>query len=186
MYEKDSLLSEEELEVVTFGLAQGKIWLLCFSIVLLSVTVFQILWEGLLFAITFSIIRIYAGGYHAMTQFRCGVISCFILFGSCVFCRYMPLMITGDKIWILATVISAFFLYVLFQVPIDTVNKRLDNKEMKIYGKRARVIATAEYVLFISSCFFHFPKVFIPISASFICIFLLIAMGKRQNRRLKE
>ena len=68
-------VDEEDKEIYLFGIYQGLIFLLNVVTALLTGIILDMFLESVLFLICFIPLRIFAGGYHAKTQFRCYVMS---------------------------------------------------------------------------------------------------------------
>lgn len=89
--------------------------------------------QALIFYVAYSLLRVYAGGYHADTQLRCFLISIGVM-ASCMY------IIKNQHIWNLPVVFYGLLLLccaiLMFIAPVDSVNKVLDSLEKKVYRRR--------------------------------------------------
>lgn len=128
----NQIISNEDRAVYKYGL---EIFLsLVTKIVLLTIIayIFNVVVEMTIFASTFFILRINAGGYHAKT-----FLGCFIA----------TVIFTFFTIGILSTISIPFYLTIIIltisdiliflYAPVDTPNKRLTPREYSIYRKRS-------------------------------------------------
>ncbi len=144
---KVSLTEEERQEVLRYGVERVGMESLFFCFVVLVSLVLDTLWYGLVFWFSFCVIRRYAGGYHADTRKRCGLISAttVILIFLCI--KYVHLN---------------FFLYIPLQVgcsvvimllaPVDNKNRVLEDEERHSFRRKARLSVTC--LLAISVCLY--------------------------------
>ena len=135
---KDNEFDEEEAEVVKYGL-EIVITRVIFAIVIVVVGLLMgCFFESVVFAISFSLLREYGGGYHAETRKKCFVLSILTLVAALSIIKLAEnFQILALPIWGIALV---SVIYILLKVPIDTPNKRFDEDEMKVYGRKARLL----------------------------------------------
>lgn len=137
MKNSDSLTDDEE--IVRRGLEVIAIKIFFAVIIIIVGLLFGCFFESLVFTIAFTSLRQYSGGYHADSQNKCFVMSTLMLIislGIIKLIKIFPQLILPLGIFTLISIV-----YVLVAAPIDTPNKRLDNDEIRVYGKRARIFA---------------------------------------------
>lgn len=149
MKKSDSLTDDEE--IVRRGLEIIAIKIFFAVIIIIAGLLTGCFLESILFTTAFTSLRQYSGGYHADSQNKCFLMSTLMLMISLS-------IIKSVKVWsvlILPLSIIAIIstVYVFAAAPIDTPNKRLDNDEIRVYGKRARIFAA---VLAITAAAFYF------------------------------
>lgn len=99
--------------------------------------------ETIMFTIGYIPLRIYAGGYHAKTPFRCWCLSNIILTVSLV------LVQNAKKFYIAFCILSLIAVMVLIiLMPVEDLHKPLDQNDRKKYKKCGIVILVIE--MFIS------------------------------------
>lgn len=135
---KKSNLLEEDEEIIRAGL-NIMIIKICFIFAVIIIGIFANgLIESLVFTISYSVLREYGGGYHAKTRKKCFVLSILTLIAALCIIKLMGCYQTLTSPFLAVAVISA--LYIFMKAPIDTANKRLDEAEIRVYGKRARLL----------------------------------------------
>lgn len=113
------------------------------SIILISLLFGQIL-EAFVFVVAFRSLRSYAGGYHAKTQWRCYVLTMLTIMIALSIIKYFHVgMKMSIALWLFTGII--IFLW----APVEAENKPLDEIEIQIYGKKAKLTWLIE-----TTCFF--------------------------------
>lgn len=122
-------LSEDKLEIVTFGYRLFIYSILGYSFIVVLALLFGTLGASLTAAITASLFRIFSGGAHASTQKRCTIIGAVIfnLIGLTATICYnsISLYLINLLFWI--TAIVALITFILY-APADTPGKPITTK----------------------------------------------------------
>lgn len=167
----------QELEVIVYGVHQTIIMMMNFLLTMIS----GIIWHEFLFMaimfLYFSILRPYAGGYHAKTEGKCLAPSIalinLVLFGK----QYFRLCFPAYLVICLAS-IGVIFLC----APIGNPNKTLDMMERRVYRRKSRIIVAISSVIFIAAVIFKWQILYEGIVwGMFVTAALLIA-GKIKYR----
>lgn len=182
LFFSEGIISDEDQEIVRFGLKSMEVNLLGIALTLAVGTYFNHISEAVLLWLLLFPLRKNAGGFHATTPARCLIISAemlvisFILFttfkhtmifyGICV-------IITGCIIWIL--------------VPIDNPSKELDMVERKVYRIRSRVVLCVEGIIFLLAMYFKCEIAARSISMTFFIVTMSLLLGviKLEERNIK-
>lgn len=134
-------LSEDKLEIVTFGYRLFIYSFLGYSIIILVALLFGTLRATLTAAITASIFRIFSGGAHASTQKRCTIIGAIIfnLIGLAATICYnnISLHLINLLFWI--TAIVALVTFILY-APADTPGKPITTKVQRDKLKKISIL----------------------------------------------
>ncbi len=128
----NQIISKEDRDIYKFGL---EVFLsLVTKIILLTMIayVFDVMVEMFIFATTFFVLRINAGGYHAKTFLGCFITTVIFTFVTINVLSNIPIPFYFTLI-ILAIANVLIFLY----APVDTPNKRSTPKEYAIYRRRS-------------------------------------------------
>ncbi len=170
--------NEERQEIIAYGWERTKVILISVAVVLGMGMVFRMMTQSVIFFMAFSMIRRYAGGYHADSQKRCYVISFVILlisFGLIKMGYFSHIYIQG-----IAT------LLICALAPVENANHRLEECEKKRYGRKTRIRAVG---LFLFSCvlwYWQKEKLVTPIVvANLVVVFSLIA-GVIKNKYARD
>lgn len=138
------IIQEEDIDTCRYGLdvfISSAIEII--SILIIAVFVGNF-FETLLFFLTFTPLRIYAGGYHANTKLRCYLISLGVY---CIFTTIMN-MLLQDTYWTVNLLTTLFSLsIVLISAPVIHKNKYVNKIELKYYRKFSIWICSIETVI---------------------------------------
>lgn len=174
--EKLQFSEDEKVEIIKYGIERCKMIIISITITLLLGCFFGILYQSIIFLLAFSILRRYAGGYHADTQLRCYVISLIIVILSffCIKHIYFNNIISFLNL-------SLSLVIILFLSPIDSENRRLDEKEKQKYGLRTRITAT---ILYLFCCYLYYieiPNILMPIIVAYSIVAISLIAGCVKN-----
>ena len=170
-------VDEEDKEIYLFGFYQGLIFLLNLVTALLTGIILDMFLESVLFLICFIPLRIFAGGYHAKTQFRCYVMSTVttvILLYLIAFLQ-TNMGVEAIALYIIATCI------IWKLAPVQDKNKPLDLDEQKKYRKRVHSLLII--ISCISGCLYFWGIYVVP--AVVVCVVcqlsIVLIWGKLKN-----
>lgn len=122
----------KDKEIIVYGLksaiTQG------LSIIITSVLgyIFGLLWESIVFLVSFSAIRMYAGGYHFQKAIHCYVVSSGIMILVLTIVKFTPagyILVTNLAMLTISVPI------ILKLAPMETETKPLDEVEKQHYRK---------------------------------------------------
>ncbi len=167
---------EEERELIEFGLKQGAISAFSWACVFVVGFLFNMLLETFVFSIAFSQLRKYVGGYHTRSQITCYFFSMFSITGVLYTIKYVAL----NDIYLLAFGLIACIIIVAL-APLGDENKELDELEIKIYGRRGKLVLLIEVILAIMFFIVHQGGLYrsIVLSILAVSVSLLIAKLKK-------
>ena len=171
--EKEEIISDEEKEIVQFGLESLGGNLLGIILTLVVGVCFQQVREALLLWFLLFPLRKNAGGFHAKTKVRCFLSSTVTIIVSMVCIQQIRWTETEN---ILITVISAVVIWIM--APVENGNKRLDSVEYRVYRQRTRKILLLEVLLFVLSLTFGWEDLVIGITMVFSIVCVVLVTGK--------
>ena len=129
----DGAIEEEDKEIYEYGFTQGITMIVNILCTILIGICMNMLAEDIIFMITYIPLRSYAGGFHAKTKFRCFIYSNLLV----VLVLGLIKFLAGYTYFMLvAGIIGAGC--IIFLAPVEDQNKPLDEKEVEVYGKKAR------------------------------------------------
>lgn len=169
---KDGIISDEEREIVQFGLESIGGNLAGVLLTLVEGFLFGSIAEAIIFYVLFFPLRKTAGGFHAKTKVKCLITSAFMLALSFVmFTKYeYPYMIY----WICFVFESSL---ILALAPIDNPSKIFDVKEKKVYRTRSRLVLAGESVMFILALCNSWQIVIRSLSIVYFITCIALVMG---------
>ena len=145
---KDNDFDDDEAEVIRYGL-EIVITRAFFAVIIAIIgLLMNCFFESVVFAVSFSLLREYGGGYHAETRKKCFVLSILTLVAALSIIKLAEsFQFLTFPIWVIALILV---IYILLKAPIDTPNKRFDEDEIKVYGRKARLLTV---ILLVTAAF---------------------------------
>jgi len=123
------------------------------------------------------LIRTYAGGYHAKSQFGCYIFSTVAVTVILMGIKHITF---SCFIYFIATLISATVIYVLS--PIENINKPLSQKEKTLYGKKSRTLVGIFTTLSLITWFIGIKSIAKSIVMAMLLVGMLMIIEKITNK----
>jgi accessory gene regulator B len=177
----DMLTEEEKYEIIKYGKKRFRVSALFLLYIVFTGFVLGVLFEGLLFWLSFCLMRRYAGGYHANTQRKCCVISAGVIILVFLFLKYIQV-----DILVVGLLQGIGYIAIVLTAPVDNKNRILNNAEKKDFRKKTYTVAT---ILLVVSGYLYWKKyvcMLMPISMAYIILALLLIAGKCKNTTEKR
>lgn len=175
---KNKTITNNEHEVYCFGIQQGLNILLNLITILFFGIVFGEIWQSIVFTIAYIPLRSYAGGFHAKTPTRCYVFSCCLIAAVLLAIKYLLI-----EDFIYSSLLASGGIIAILLAPVDTVNKRLDQAEIRVYRNRTLTVIALETVAYVLSITFSAEMIYKPISLSFVSAAFMLILGMIDNHR---
>jgi accessory gene regulator B len=137
---RSGTISYDEKEVYLFGIQQGLVILLNILTTIFIGILFDVVWQLLLFTVSYIGLRSFAGGYHAKTPQRCYILSTILTFAIALLQKYV--ILTFPAYVVLLCISTSIILTIS---PIDSKEKTLDELEKRVYHKKAIIICLTEF-----------------------------------------
>lgn len=136
---ENDIIMEEDLELYSYGLKQ--LFYLGINVItaIMIGMLLGMIWQSVLFSLAYIPLRQYAGGYHASNSVRCYILSLILIYVALLTVKHAAVDLT---IVLCVIVISNIIIWI--KAPVESKNKRLNDKEKKAFGKYARGIAVIE------------------------------------------
>ncbi len=168
----------DKIEIYQYGffVLYSNIIFLLLTIILGAVL--NVLLSSIVFFITFFSIRQYAGGYHAVTETRCEIMSTLLILACIV---VIKLSRTYDFQTILLVMSATSALCIAILCPLDTPEKPLSEKEFKYFRKMSWLILSVIFLVAIISYFINLKwlQIFLaPCCLSLVLESILLVAGK--------
>ena len=175
------IIQSEKKELYRYGINQ----LLNNMFSLLTFFIIGILLKGVIYALIFLMayfpLRVYAGGFHASTAFRCWILSSGLLVLVLLTVNYAPIPpILYDLFACLSIAV------IIIMMPIEDANKPLDEKEIQVYKKRGVIVLILEILIFILFRYFQLDRVAESLAMAWISLSILLLLGNIKNKKNKE
>lgn len=137
-------VSDTDKEIYVFGIYQTMISGLEILLMLVTGLICGVGWQCVVFLLTFMLLRRYAGGYHASTLPRCILMSWCMVFGACIWAKYILLDIGTQSIVLFLTGLVVFVF-----APVQDCHKKLYDYEIKKYWRRSIIIWSVYVMIYI-------------------------------------
>ena len=133
------LVDDSNDKIIKYGLRRVCLFLTDFAIILLLSYLLGNIWVGILFELAYSLLRIYAGGFHASKETYCFVLSYSSIIISLCLINYMHI-----STFLMFIACITMFISIVLLSPIEHKNKPLCKKERIIYRRNTIIILIAE------------------------------------------
>lgn len=173
---QENILAEGQKELVEFGLYHGKLLLVNCCTILIIGGIFGQIPVSVLFLVFFSILRSYAGGYHAGTVLRCFFISMFLISSGLWLIR---MGFWSISVCIVMSILSSIVILILS--PVDNANKKLDVREKQVFRKRTLILLLIEVICLGSGIYFGITILYQAVSLAIALTGGLVLAGKIKN-----
>ncbi len=128
----NDIIEFDEVSVYQYGLEVMLITILELLGLLVIAFVTGYIYEALVFILAFSSVRLYAGGYHASSVFKCFSLIVLLVFIDINICR---LLVIESAPW-LSVVISAIAFGIIYKnAPVAVVNRPITENERVKFRK---------------------------------------------------
>lgn len=170
------IINAEEKEIYSYGFKQGLLLLVNMITIIIIGFFFNMIWYSLIFMIAYSNLRVYAGGYHAGTPFRCYLFSVVMI--SAILWLIKSISWNGTILFIIATVSC---IVILLMAPVEDANKPLDQEEKRIFKKRTNIKLSFTIGFALFFWFIGAKQVSIGIVMGIFAIFIMLIFGEIKN-----
>lgn len=137
--------------------------------------------ETIVFTLGYIPLRIYAGGYHAKTPFRCWCLSNIILAVSLVIVK------NAEKCYIVfgaLSLIAAVVLIIL--MPVEDLHKPLGQNDRKKYKKRGMAILAVEICMSVALALLHHNQISLVLNSIWVLLSVMLILGLIKNNLIKK
>ena len=166
-------IKKDEQEEYTYGL-DLIMSIICTDIIMLAIgLIMKMIPQVIIFGFMYKFIRKYVGGYHCDSALTCLISSSTMCLCVLIAIKYLPYNL---GVYIVATVLSIGVLFAIS--PIEAINKPLEEIEVKVFGKRARIVLCITLVIFGVICAFGLTEMVKTMAISVVDILLFVVMGK--------
>lgn len=180
---RNEVIPLKDKDIYTYGLKQGSLMVLNIGTTIIIGIILKMVWQSIILMLAYIPLRTYAGGYHAVTQFRCYIYSIGIVLGALLGIRLIP--------WtnFICFVVALFVGSIIFLLaPVEDSNKPLNQVEIIIYRNKARVLLSILLAGALLFCFLGQKQITICIIMAIILCAVMLVCGvlkKSDNERRK-
>lgn len=167
------IINVEEKDIYSYGFKQGLLLLLNMITIIMIGFFFNMIWQSVIFMVAYSILRVYAGGYHASTPFRCYLFSVVMITAVL---WLIKLIHWNGFICFLITIASGII--ILLMAPVEDANKPLDHVEKRIFKKRTNIVLSVLVGIALLFWFKSGNQISICIIMGICLISVMLVLGK--------
>lgn len=168
------VIDESKTDEHIFGL--NAFFTVIFNIISAMVigVIMNMLFETVLFIITYKLLRKYLGGGHSKTSIRCYISSCITYIIALISVKYYPFSVTVTTLIVIICVCIMFIL-----APVEAEKKPLDDIERVVFKHRARITIVICVIIFLLLHYVpyipygYYCSVVIVVSIIIVTIFLI-------------
>lgn len=178
-----SIINDTEQELYIYGLFMLLSKTLYFILTLILGVLLNIVFESVVFYVSFQFIRTSAGGIHASSELKCEVattLSLFLCLGIVKLCDLYNLKL----VVLILTIVAAVLISLL--CPLDTPEKPLNSKEKKYFRKKSWIILLIILTIICLSLCFKINVLIYPCCMSLILESILLFLGRIKEIRKKN
>jgi len=180
-FSREGIISEEDKEIVQFGLESLSGNLLGIVLILAIGIGFGHILEAILLWIFWFFLRKNAGGFHAKTKMGCLLTSSvmlvlsfmiFVSHSNSVMFYTICVFINGGIIWLIS--------------PVDNSIKQLDLMEQKAYQSRSRIILIVEEIIWGVGTWLRIDAIMKSIVMALFIVGISLVLGRVKNLYMKN
>lgn len=178
LFIKSSVIQEEDKDLYQYGVEQICNIILNILTTVIIGTLYGMIPEILIFMFAYIPLRIYAGGFHAKTPFRCYLCSVAIAVIALSVMKF-----TEIPYFICIIIVAASSTVILKAAPIEDKNKPLDSTEKVVFRKRTVFVWLTEIVLLLLFLILKLNLFVVPISLSMLLEGVMVILGIIKNKQ---
>lgn len=179
---KEKFISREDIEIYQYGaellLSTGINLLL----ILLLGSLFQSVNSGLIYFMILATLRTQAGGYHASTYLRCGIVYCITFLGVLGITQLCFFMGINSAYLMLGLLINLFFIW--NHAPV--LHHRSMGCEARKHVKKRVAVIGLTWTMAGGVLYQYSPKSGYGVLASMIVVLFYMILGKRLEEKENE
>ncbi len=180
---KESIIAEEDIELYAYGFFVLLSKLMFCVIAILFGAIFNIIPESILFYILFSLIRSYAGGIHAPSEWQCTMFTSISMLLSIA---SIKMLINYDAIVVAFSILAMASVLIALFSPLDTPEKPLTVNEKQHYKKKSILIVLLILFLATISVVSNQTTFLYSCTVSLLLESILLALGKVSTKETTE
>ena len=169
----NEIIIAENRNLYTYGLQQGLLMIFNIATILGIGIVLNMVWESIVFLLTFVPLRSNAGGYHAKTQLRCYLYSVAMITATLICIQIIP--------WTSAVCLTMSLgagTIIFFLAPVEAVNKPLGQVERAVYKKRTRFSLVLFVFLVLLFCYIGQLAISVCIMMGVVVVSIVLVLGR--------
>ena len=178
---KSSGLIETDDEIIRYGLEIVIMRGVFLVLILVIGALMNCLIESIIFTVSYSVLRMYAGGCHAESRSKCFINSVLTLIIALIGIKAAEAY--GFAAAALGVLSVTAVIYIFIAAPIDTENKPIEDDEIAVFRKKARVMLIIEICISVVAYLIGFISVACSALLALIVTGILMSAELLNKRR---
>lgn len=175
------IIKEEDKEIIVYGLDALLSTLINLVIILALGLALGLLGQTAVFLLSFAILRVFAGGYHAKTRIGCTASFLVIYLTAMALQQYTPETFIKPAAIGLA-VISLAAVFIL--APVEHKNRPYQGNEYQSFKKISRIVASLQALLVIAGTLFTaYADLAYCISLAMLGVTVILILARKLEAR---
>ena len=172
------VIEYEDYEIYKFGVEQLVTNILDILTLLVIGLITGMVWQGLVFAISFMMLRKYAGGYHASTMLRCFWMTNIIIVIVLLLMKFVEI----NRFTCMGIILMSGTIVTLL-APVQTENKPLDGIEKLIYRKKTLITLVIETIVAVICTLFNRGEISVCIMMAQVVLAFSLMVGSMKEKQ---
>lgn len=173
---ENGLIDMEDKDLYIYGVEVVLLKFLHLATMLIIGILLGFFFESALYILLYSILREYAGGYHAKSRFGCYLISWLMMFSVIIILKHSSII--PDVPVYLSVVFSTAVILIL--APMSAENKPLDDVEDRHYKRITTLILFIELLIFLLFQLLDLHNYIIVTCLSMLSVSIMLLLRKFQ------
>lgn len=175
----DAVIDKEDEELYDYGFFMFLSQTAFLLVTVLFGWIWRGVWESIVFYVVFSLLRGYAGGYHASKEITCTIVTACSVF-VCVMTIFWLKRANAVLLSIVLLLVNSIIIFRLS--PLDTEEKTLNTSERNRYRQVTHRVLIAVLICVALSCLSrHYGIIFcVSVAVTMESILLLLGWRKRK------
>jgi accessory gene regulator B len=169
----------EDKALYEFGIRQGIFLVINIATAILIGLLMGMVWQSIVFLLAYNPIRSYAGGYHAGTPWACYLLSIPMMLAVLLGIKLIP---WNGYVVIIAVICAG--IAVLLLAPVEDSNKPLDQLEVTVFRKKARIFLAVLSVIAIVLWFTGIEQSSLSVVMALAVSAVMLILGAVKNKML--
>ena len=179
--EQQHIIPTEQHVIYQYGMNQALNTILNILTFMIIGMLFHMVVETVIFTVGYIPFRIYAGGFHAKTPRRCWILS------GCMLVAALILISIAERFSFAFDILSVISeVLILMQMPVEDLNKPLDEMERHIYMKRGVIVFAVEAIVVVLFRIFHMNSISHCLQMVWVILNVMLILGNVKNKAIKK
>jgi len=172
---ENHIIKEENKEIIVYGIDALLSTLINVVIVIGLGLLLGLFLPTVIFLVSFAVLRVFAGGYHAKTRIGCTAYFLIMYLTGMALYHYTPEMLV-KPVAICVAVVACASVFIL--APVEHPNRPYQGNEYQVFKNISRIIVSLQTLIVIAGIFFMgFENLAYCISLAMLGVTIILALA---------